>query len=354
MAKSRKSHSPATREGAGAGDTDYTVGYGKPPKSGQFKKGESGNGGGGSAKVRARKAEASGSDHDHLLLQEAKRMIPVIEKGVRSEITTDEAVLRQLAMSAVKGDRASQREYLDRTERARERLRKDRSTRFGLLVQYVQEQSIARALGSTPTGSPVWPDPDDIQLDYVDCIGEVVGPIDVQQAEPFIALVAQYRLWHARLAQLQVMAGQAAGDIQASYKIAIGTLTDLLRALRVPLPPSSLKQLDRQEQEVPADVMEFDDLQGGTINLDIMPPMGSDTQYAVHVVDAWAANALKNLRRPTKLNIVANTKSLVNRLQTERANRDGGAPPPLAAPEFGDYYEELIAEPDDNTGSPAQ
>jgi Family of unknown function (DUF5681) len=83
----------------------YEVGYGKPPRSTQFKKGVSGN-----PKGRPRKA----LDFDHALLRESKASITLNENGSRRRISKHEAVIKQLLNKAMSGNIPAARTYLDR------------------------------------------------------------------------------------------------------------------------------------------------------------------------------------------------------------------------------------------------
>jgi hypothetical protein len=74
---------------------DYDVGYGKPPKSGRFRKGESGN----------QKGRPKG--HKNLkteLLEELAERIQIREDGERRQISKQRAIIKQLVAKAIKGD----------------------------------------------------------------------------------------------------------------------------------------------------------------------------------------------------------------------------------------------------------
>ena len=75
--------------------SDYDVGYGKPPKSGRFKKGKSGN-----KKGRPKGARGLKSD----LKAELRQMITISENGHTRKLTKQQIVVKQLATSAAKGD----------------------------------------------------------------------------------------------------------------------------------------------------------------------------------------------------------------------------------------------------------
>jgi hypothetical protein len=75
---------------------DYEVGYGKPPKAHQFKPGQSGNKNG-----RPKRLPSVAV----MLRRELNRRVPITDKnGNRTNITMEQAYLRQLATKAAKGD----------------------------------------------------------------------------------------------------------------------------------------------------------------------------------------------------------------------------------------------------------
>ncbi|MCC5989240.1 MAG: hypothetical protein JJT95_16325 [Pararhodobacter sp.] len=76
-------------------DADYEVGYGKPPKARQFKKGLSGN-------PRGRPPKSK--NMNTLLDEELDRLITLRDgNGVR-QISTREAIVKQMIQGALKGD----------------------------------------------------------------------------------------------------------------------------------------------------------------------------------------------------------------------------------------------------------
>jgi Family of unknown function (DUF5681) len=81
-------------------DDGYEVGFGKPPRHTQFRKGQSGN----------PKGRARGSRNASKLLDEAlKEHVIVLENGCRKTVSKLEAILTQLVNKATQGDhRATQ------------------------------------------------------------------------------------------------------------------------------------------------------------------------------------------------------------------------------------------------------
>lgn len=75
--------------------SDYNVGYGKPPKSGQFTKGKTGN----------PKGRPKGSKNlKTVLAAELKASITITENGITRNITKREAIVKSIVNRAIKGD----------------------------------------------------------------------------------------------------------------------------------------------------------------------------------------------------------------------------------------------------------
>ena len=90
----------------------YKVGYGKPPKSSQFKKGRSGN----------PKGRPRGSvNPDSLLMRELESHIIVNENGRRSQISKADALFKQIVNSALSGNSTAIRLVYRQLERVQAR-----------------------------------------------------------------------------------------------------------------------------------------------------------------------------------------------------------------------------------------
>ncbi len=76
-------------------DDDYEVGYGRPPKHGQFKKGQSGN-------PKGRKKGARGLKTD--LKAELNERIAITENGKTRKLTKQRLLVKQLAAKALTGN----------------------------------------------------------------------------------------------------------------------------------------------------------------------------------------------------------------------------------------------------------
>ena len=74
---------------------DYKVGYKKPPKSGQFQPGQSGNKKGRPKGARNLKTE---------LAEELRERIPIKEGGKQKKVSKQRAMIKALTAKAVQGD----------------------------------------------------------------------------------------------------------------------------------------------------------------------------------------------------------------------------------------------------------
>jgi len=80
---------------SGPDKRSYDVGYGNPPKSGQFQKGKSGN-------PRGRPKGARGLKTD--LKAELGERVTITENGRSRKLTKQQLMVKQLTAKAVKGD----------------------------------------------------------------------------------------------------------------------------------------------------------------------------------------------------------------------------------------------------------
>lgn len=97
-------------------DASYEVGYGKPPRAGQFKKGQSGN-----PKGRPKGSGKWSQSVDETIFKEIHRLVPVKVDGELTRISVLQATIRALSVKAIKGEDAAQRMLLTNACNAAER-----------------------------------------------------------------------------------------------------------------------------------------------------------------------------------------------------------------------------------------
>lgn len=86
-----------------SGAVDYEIGYRKPPKQSQWRKGQSGNSKGRPSKARTMQTIVS---------REANRAISIKENGRSSTMPAREVVVRNIVNNALKGDASAQKQML--------------------------------------------------------------------------------------------------------------------------------------------------------------------------------------------------------------------------------------------------
>ncbi len=169
------------------------VGYGRPPVETRFQPGRSGNPRGRPKGAKNRAPRLNEERMKSIVMQEAYRGIKVNDGARQITIPMAQAVMRAIAMKAVKGDHRSQRlfsELLTETERADKKLH-DEWTNTALDYKRWWEEEIARCkrLG-LPDPDPV-PHPDHIDMDMR--TGEIVvdGPMTHKQRDAGRQIVAR-------------------------------------------------------------------------------------------------------------------------------------------------------------------
>jgi hypothetical protein len=192
---------------------DEVIGYGQPPRSTRFKKGQSGNLKGRPPKKSAnRKPTSIFSQIAALATAIVRRPIKVREGGKEREIDSVEGILLQLQRKGLTGDVPASRlllEYVERHEMAeQERLAEQAAKEAGerTLVRKHWEEKLRESAQTLDRaerlGLPVpvvYPHPDDIVFDADDRM-HIKGPICVESAAYCAELAARQEFWLAHIA----------------------------------------------------------------------------------------------------------------------------------------------------------
>lgn len=176
-------HSQVRTSGETEGPFPYDVGYGRPPASGQFSKGRSGNPKG--RPKRQTKPEPialhSADEPTRRLLREEKmRTVTLREGEQRVDMSMTQAVLRAVGTAAVKGGVVAQRTFLAYAAAEDERYRAERQRLYEFWCDE-RDRMLADLADCQRRGLPepeFLPDTRDIKLDPLTLEVDFVGAYD--------------------------------------------------------------------------------------------------------------------------------------------------------------------------------
>lgn len=180
----------------------YDVGYGKPPEDARFRKGVSGNPKGRPKGSKNQLPTLHEERMKSIILQEAYRTIPVREGDKNVTVPIATAVMRSIAVNAVKGQSRAQRlfsELLSAVETSNKARHNEwLEVAITYKADWEHELERRRIHGITGLPDPV-PHPDHIKIDFYNDEVRVIGPFTGEEKRAWDALFAKKPGWEEDL-----------------------------------------------------------------------------------------------------------------------------------------------------------
>lgn len=197
------------------GDRDYEVGYGKPPASGRFVKGKSGN-----PKGRPRgsknkpSVKLSFNAFVDVCLREMDRPVQVKEGGEPVELSFFEAAVRRLSHKAIQGDHRSAKLLID-LRREAENARMGEIAEHVAFVERYKREWAPKFAAAKREGKPppdLLPHPDHVQICEETGVMVVNGPLTIKQKEAWDLLKEHLHVYDTIIRSIENKVAKGSND----------------------------------------------------------------------------------------------------------------------------------------------